>query len=138
MDGARQQSGRGRNIAYWGCTAILCVELLTGGIWDMVRTRYVVGVVTRLGYPEYILTILGLWKLLAVPALLVPGATRLKEWAYAGIFFEMTGAAASHAACGEGKAAIAPLAITAIALLSWALRPAGRTWESFAHGEARA
>jgi hypothetical protein len=113
-------------IGYWIITAILVAELLTGGIWDIVRTAYVAGVVTRLGYPLYILTVVGVWKLMAVPALLAPRLPLLKEWTYAGIFFEMTGAAASHAACAEGREMIAPLVIAMLAVVSWGLRPASR------------
>ncbi len=121
-----QGTTRARKIAYWVITGIVVAELLTGGIWDVARTNYVVAVVSRLGYPVYILTIVGVWKLLAAPALLAPGLGLLKEWAYAGIFFEMTGAAASHMACGEAGQAIAPLAIAGLAVISWGLRPGSR------------
>lgn len=117
---------RARKIGYWIITGLLVAELLTGGIWDVVRTSYVVAVVIRLGYPLCVLTIVGVWKLLAVPALLAPGMGLLKEWAYAGVFFEMTGAAASHAASGEYREAIAPLLIAALVVVSWWLRPASR------------
>jgi hypothetical protein len=123
----RREAGvRAKRIGYWIFTGLLAAELLAGGAWDVARTHYVADVVTRLGYPLYLLTILGVWKLLAVPAVLIPRFGRLKEWAYAGIFFEMTGAVVSHAACGEGSATIAPLVITALAVASWALRPANR------------
>ncbi|MGB7168080.1 MAG: DoxX family protein [Acidobacteriaceae bacterium] len=131
-----ERRGTGRVIGYWGVTGLLCAELLAGGFLDVLRTHYAVGIVVRLGYPPYILTVLGLWKLLAIPALLAPGFTRLKEWAYAGIFFDMTGAAVSHAACGEGKAVIAPLVIAVLAMVSWWLRPASRRCEAFARAEA--
>jgi len=126
---------QGKSVGYWVTTGLLAAELLTGGVWDVSRTHYVVGVVARLGYPLYVLTIVGVWKLLAVPALLAPGLPRLKEWAYAGVFFEMTGAAVSHAACGEGRAAIAPLMLAALALASWGLRPASRSCRAL-RGEA--
>ncbi|HEX4036997.1 MAG TPA: DoxX family protein [Acidobacteriaceae bacterium] len=139
MSTAQQQSaGRARVIAYWGITALLGAELLTGGVWDVLRTQYVVGVVSRLGYPLYILTIVGVWKLLAVPALLTPGLARLKEWTYAGIFFEMTGAAVSHAACREGTAVIAPLVIAGLAMISWSLRPHSRAAGAWLQADKRA
>lgn len=117
-----------RIIAFWITTAILAFELVLGGFWDIFRVPYVRHVILQLGYPLYLLTILGLWKLLAALALLAPRFPRLKEWAYAGIFFEMTGAAASHAAVGKSPTAlIAPLFITALTLASWALRPSSRT-----------
>jgi DoxX-like family len=129
-----ERKGTVRVVGYWVVTSLLCVELGAGSFLDVLRTHYAVGIVTRLGYPLYILTILGLWKLLAIPALLAPGFTQLKEWAYAGIFFDMTGAAMSHAACGEGKAVIAPLVIAGVAMVSWWLRPAGRRCEAQAQG----
>lgn len=112
--------------AYWSVTGLLVAELLLGGIWDIARTRHVVDVVTQLGYPAYILTILGVWKLLAAPALLAPRLPLLKEWAYAGVFFEMTGAAVSHLACGGGPGVIVALVTAALAVVSWWLRPASR------------
>lgn len=131
-DGASEVKGReggvkAKEIGYWILTGLLAAELLTGGVWDVARTHYVVGVVTGLGYPVYLLPIVGVWKLLAVPAVLVPGFGRIKEWAYAGIFFEMSGAAASHAACSQWTEAIVPLIIAALAMASWALRPPRRT-----------
>jgi hypothetical protein len=112
--------------AYWIVTLLLCAELLTGGTWDLLRTSYVVGIMNRLGYPLYVLTIIGLWKILVVPALLAAGLPRLKEWAYAGIFFDMSGAVISHAARGESSAVIAPLLIAVFAMVSWKLRPQSR------------
>lgn len=138
MESGQQSTGRGRVVGYWVVTALLCAELLTGGIWDVLRTHHVVGVVTGLGYPAYLLTLVGVWKLLAVPALLAPGFARLKEWAYAGIFFEMTGAVVSHAACGQETLVIAPLVITAIGMVSWGLLPPGRRWGAPARAEGKA
>ncbi len=112
---------------YWVFTIISALELLAGAEWDLTRRPDAVGVVTQLGYPVYMLTIVGIWKALAVPALLVPGFPRLKEWAYAGVFFEMTGAAASHAAKGDFRSLIGPLVFAAFAMASWALRPQNRT-----------
>ncbi len=114
-------------ICYWVFTIIAAVELLVGAEWDLTHRPDVVQLVTHLGYPTYVLTILGFWKLLAIIAWLVPGFPRLKEWAYAGVFFETTGAAASHIASGNGVVAAAgPLILTAFALASWALRPQSR------------
>ena len=74
----------------------------------------------HLGYPAYLAKILGTWKLLGVVALLAPGFRRLKEWAYAGFFFNLTGATLSHFASGDAVGqAIAPVIILSIGLLSW-------------------
>ena len=117
-----------RRIGYWTTTTILALALLSGGLAQLARLPPNVEGVVRLGYPAYVTTILGLWKLLGVAALLAPRLPRLKEWAYAGIVFELTGAAASQLAAGDGAGhVIAPLALAALALASWALRPPART-----------
>ncbi|GHO68023.1 hypothetical protein KSC_069150 [Ktedonobacter sp. SOSP1-52] len=121
-------------IVYWATTAIITLELLAGGLSDLVHggTMLVAGepvadVITRLGYPLYLLTIIGVWKLLAVITLLVPRFPRLKEWAYAGEIIVMTGAAASNAFSGEDTSmVIMPLIFVVLALISWALRPQSR------------
>jgi hypothetical protein len=81
----------------------------------------------HLGYPAYFLAILGTWKILGALVILAPGLPRLKEWAYAGMAYDATSAALSRAAMGDGAVKIiAPLIITALVLISWKLRPAGR------------
>jgi hypothetical protein len=84
-----------------------------------------------LGYPLYFFHILGFWKTLGAIAILVPRFPRLKEWAYAGIFFDLTGAAVSCAAVGDygayGFHIIAPLVLAVLTVASWALRPPSRT-----------
>lgn len=118
---------KAKAIGYWITTGILALELSVGGAWDLAQQDYVRNIITHLGYPVYLLTILGIWKLLGAAALLVPGFPRLKEWAYAGTVFEMSGAAASHALRGDSLAnLIAPVVFTFIAFASWALRPRER------------
>jgi hypothetical protein len=81
-----------------------------------------------LGYPDYVLPLLGAWKIFGALAILAPRLARLKEWAYAGMVFDATGAAVSRAVLGDGPFAVAlPLLISGVVLASWALRPAGRT-----------
>lgn len=121
-------------IGYWVTTAIIEFELLVGGTADLVHGRTVlvagqpvVDVLAHLGYPAYLLTILGIWKLLGGIALVVPRFPRLKEWAYAGILFHMTGAAASWIAIGDNTGEfITPLIFAVLAMASWALRPPAR------------
>ncbi len=121
--------------AYWITTGIITLELLAGGVTDLVHGRsvLVVGepvldVLQTLGYPAYLLTILGVAKLLGALALLAPGLPRLKEWAYAGTVFELLGAALSGLAVGGalGDSVVTPGVFAAIAVLSWALRPSDR------------
>jgi hypothetical protein len=117
-----------KNIAYW-ITTILVAFSMSGGVAQLARVPGVVdGFVRVLHYPPYFVTILGLWKVLGAIAILVPRFPRLKEWAYAGIFFDLTGAAASSAAVGGGVFHIlAPLVVAVLAIASWALRPESRT-----------
>jgi hypothetical protein len=81
----------------------------------------------HLGYPDYFATVLGLWKVAGAVAILAPGLPLLKEWAYAGIVFDLTGAAASHAFSGDdaGKV-ITPIVLVGVAVASWLLRPESR------------
>jgi hypothetical protein len=123
-----------KSIGYWVATTLIVLETFVGGITDLVRGGTelvagppVAGVVTHLGYPVYVLSILGVWKLLGAIVIAAPGLPRLKEWAYAGVVFELTGAAASYVLHGEITSDLAaPLVLAALAMMSWALRPEGR------------
>jgi DoxX-like family len=96
IDGGKMNA---KQVAYWVTTALVAAELIAGGVTDLAHGREVlvagqpvVDVLHQLGYPAYLLAILGVWKLLAAAAILAPGLPRLKEWAYAGTFFELSGA----------------------------------------------
>lgn len=117
-----------RDIAYWATTALLEVELVLGGLWDVFRVHHVRDVVDRLGYPGYFLLILGVWKLLGAVALIVPRFPRLKEWTYAGVVFNFTGAIASHLAAGliDVGALVYLTVMLGVTAASWALRPPSR------------
>jgi uncharacterized membrane protein len=122
---------KAKRIAYW-TTTVLVAFFMSGGVTQILQFKANPhGVVPQLGYPMYFFAILGFWKVLGALAILVPRFPRLKEWAYAGIFFDVTGAAASCAAVGVygayGFHVIAPLVIAGLAVASWALRPASRT-----------
>ena len=118
---------RGRKVAYWSVTILLAAAITLSGIGQLMQLGGNVELVTKLGYPLYVMTILGIWKVLGAIALVVPGLPRLKEWAHAGIFFLMTGAALSHAFANDygdyGFNFILPLAYAALNICSWALRP---------------
>lgn len=116
-----------KTLAYWTTTAIVTAELVAGGVLDLAHASSVVSGLEQLGYPTYLLSILGIWRLLAAAALLAPGLPRLKEWAYAGAFFELTGAALSSLAKGDSVGSVAtPSILAAFAVASWALRPQSR------------
>jgi uncharacterized membrane protein YphA (DoxX/SURF4 family) len=117
-----------RNAIYWVTTALLALELVLGGIWDVLRVSQVHVIIDRLGYPPYFLVILGIWKLLGAVAVIVPRFPRLKEWAYAGVVFDLTGALVSNLASGvtdTGTLAYL-LLMMGVTATSWALRPASR------------
>jgi hypothetical protein len=112
-------------------TILVAFFIGSGGVGQMLQYHaHPHGVVPQLEYPMYFFAILGFWKVLGAIAILVPRFPRLKEWAYAGIFFDVTGAAASCAAVGGygayGFHVIAPLIITGFTVTSWALRPESR------------
>jgi uncharacterized membrane protein YphA (DoxX/SURF4 family) len=124
-----------KTTCYWVATAAIALETLVGGITDLVHGQAmlffggsVVQIIVHEGYPVYLLTILGAWKLLGGIALLVPRFPRLKEWAYAGIFFELTGALVSGIMRGgdPGTVIWPTIILVIITLASWALRPQGR------------
>jgi DoxX-like protein len=118
-------------IGYWVTTGLFAAAFLAAGASELASAPAAVAPTLALGYPAYFVTILGVWKVLSVPALLAPRLPRLKEWAYAGIFFDLTGAAASHAISGDPPGKIAtPLILLLIASASWALRPPSRTWKT--------
>jgi uncharacterized membrane protein YphA (DoxX/SURF4 family) len=117
-----------RTIAYWVTTVLTAFVFLSGGVADVARPDAVIKGMADLGYPAYVATILGVWKILGGFVILAPRIPRLKEWAYAGMLFDLTGAAASHAAVGDPVAKVAtPLIILGIVMASWVLRPESRT-----------
>jgi hypothetical protein len=114
-------------IGYWLATALFCLAMTAGGTMNLLRVEMQKEALTALGYPEYLMTILGVAKVLGVIALLLPKTPLLKEWAYAGFTFDLLGASASHAFnCDAIVEAIIPLVILGIAITSYLLRPASR------------
>jgi uncharacterized BrkB/YihY/UPF0761 family membrane protein len=124
---SRFRSLRWGSVGYWLATLLVAGELGLGGIWDIGRLPMVRDLVVGLGYPSYFLVLLGSWKILGAVVLLVPRRRLLKEWAYAGAFFTYSGAIVSHLTTGYARHEL-PLVIvlTALTVLSWALRPPSR------------
>lgn len=115
-----------RTGTYWAVTAVVVGECAVGGAMDLLRLPPFYPMMIDLGYPSYLATILGLAKLAAAVVLLAPRLPRLKEWAYAGVLINMTGAAASNAAEHRYSGMVAPAAFAVLALASWATRPRSR------------
>jgi uncharacterized membrane protein YphA (DoxX/SURF4 family) len=115
-------------LAYWVTTSLLAAALLAGGGAQLMAVPQTVAGIQELGYPPYFLKILGTWKVLGAIALLAPRLPRLKEWAYAGVFFDLSGAAASHAFSGDAPGGLTPLMLLLLAAVSWRLRSEERAW----------
>jgi len=124
-------TARLKSAAYWICTALTVFFIVPGGLAYALAVPDVVDGVVQLGFPLYFIQLLGVWKVLGGLAILAPGLPRLKEWAYAGMLFELTGAAVANAMMGDTIGALwwhvpAPLMVAAVMVASWALRPASR------------
>ena len=117
-------------IIYWIATIWLALGMLSTGLVQLFKAKGGQGgveMITHLGYPVYLLTFLAVWKILGVVALLIPNYPLLKEWAYAGFFFVMSGAISSHIAMNDEVRELFPaLLLLILTLVSWYFRPAHR------------
>jgi len=114
-------------VVYWVATGFLAFGMLAGGIQQMLQIGGYNEIVTQLGYPLYLLSILGTWKILGVIAILIPKNPLLKEWAYAGFFFAMSGATISHFAVGQAiTEALPSIILLLVTVTSWYFRPNDR------------
>jgi hypothetical protein len=114
-------------IIYWISTIWLALGMLSTGMVQLFGMEEEVGKITQLGYSPFILTILGIWKILGVVAVLIPKFPLLKEWAYAGFFFAMSGAMFSHIANGDHPQELfGPVLLLILTVVSWYFRPAQR------------
>jgi hypothetical protein len=121
---------RKRIIVYWVATLFVAVNALVAGTVDLLRIQPLFGILIHLGFPAYFATILGIWKVLGAISLLAPRRPLLKEWAYAGMFFDFSSAVAAHVSTGDGiVACIGPLVSIGALLASWYLRPRSRRLE---------
>lgn len=116
-----------KKITYWVSTIFLSLGMLAGGFQQMLQIGGYNEIVTQLGYPLYLLSILGTWKILGVIAILIPKRALLKEWAYAGFFFAMSGATISHLAVGQPITEAFPsIILLLVTIASWYFRPNDR------------
>ena len=130
MSKTNPPAGKTGKIIYWIATAWLVLGMLATGSGQLFKMKAGQGgadMITHLGYPIYFLTILGVWKILGVAAVLIPKFALLKEWAYAGFFFVMSGAMISHIVIGDPATELIPsLLLLTLTLISWYFRPASR------------
>src|SRR5687768_9222978 len=91
-------------ITYWITTGLVALAFLLSAVMYLTQTDEVAKGLAHLGYPRYLIPLLAVAKILGAIALLVPKFTRLKEWAYAGIAFDLIGALVSHVALGDYSA----------------------------------
>lgn len=112
-------------IIYWGSTVWLALGMLSSGIVQLLKVEGEIEFITTgLGYPVYFLTLLGIWKILGIIALFIPKFPLLKEWAYAGFFFAMSGAVFSHIAVGNSMTELfGPVLLIILTVVSWYFRP---------------
>ncbi len=114
-------------IIYWIATLWLALGMTSTGIVQLIPLKEEAEMIQHLGYPLYLLTLLGVWKLLGVIAILIPKFGLLKEWAYAGFFFAMSGAVVSHLAMKEDASTLfGPILLIVLTVVSWYFRPESR------------
>jgi hypothetical protein len=114
-------------IIYWIATLWLALGMLSTAIVQLLKVKDEADMMAKLGYPLYLLTLLAIWKLLGIIAVLIPKFGLVKEWAYAGFFFAMSGAVYSHLAIGDDSITLfGPGLLLLLTVLSWYFRPAER------------
>jgi hypothetical protein len=124
-------------IAYWTCTVVIALCIGSGGAAQLLRVPQTIDGMTALGYPLHFIVLLGVWKVLGSLTLLAPGLRLVKEWAYAGIFIDLSGAVVTAAAnAGGAFHIIAPLVLIGFLAASWALRPESRRLRDAGTGAA--
>jgi hypothetical protein len=118
---------KAKTIGYWVTTALVAFVIGAGGVYDFMCGPDVVEMMKHLGYAPYVARLLGAWKVLGAVAILAPGLPLVKEWAYAGIVIDLTGAVVSHLASGDSPTnTVLPIVLIALTAASWALRPESR------------
>jgi len=120
-------------IIYWIATIWLALGMTATGFVQLFKGKEGQGgldMVTHLGYPVYLITILGVWKILGVVALLIPKFPLVKEWAYAGFTFAWISAFVAHYLANDGLEGYLPLVLLAVLFVSYVTRPSNRRWQA--------
>jgi uncharacterized membrane protein len=123
----RKISTRTRSNIYWVATILVALAFFVTGIGNLIPIEHIAHDMLILGYPKYFLLILGTWKILGALTLVVPRTRQLKEWAYAGMLFDLTGAALSRLATGTTIVmVVVPALVACLVMISWVYRPESR------------
>ena len=121
------QSEKRKRIIYWIFTLWMSLGMVSTAIVQLMQNKDELDNFNGLGYPTYLMTILGIWKILGVIAILIPKRLLLKEWAYAGFFFVMSGAIISHLIVGDPAGRTFPaVLLLVLVIISWYFRPDNR------------
>ncbi|WP_347218379.1 DoxX family protein [Chryseobacterium sp.] len=121
------RSEKRTRIIYWVFTLWMALGMVSTAIVQLMKNKDELTNFTNLGYPAYLMTIIGVWKILGVIAILIPKQLLLKEWAYAGFFFVMSGAVISHLIVGDTAGRTFPAVLLfVLVIISWYFRPANR------------
>lgn len=121
------KSEKRKRIIYWIFTLWMALGMVSTAIVQLMKNKDELANFTNLGYPAYLMTIIGVWKILGVIAILIPKQLLLKEWAYAGFFFVMSGAVISHLIVGDTAGRTFPAVLLfVLVIISWYFRPAKR------------
>lgn len=138
MNQPRNDSTKPASWPYWASTTLVFIAFMGSGFANLLHADHVMVDMARLGYPPYFSSILGTWKLAGALSVVAPRLPRIKEWAYAGMVFDLSGAALSRAAIqDEALTILAPLVVLLVVLTSWRTRPAARTSRAFAWTQDR-
>lgn len=117
-----------KSILYWVSTILVTLIYVATGILNLMGSDHILTDILHLGFPPYIMKILGFWKLMAAITILLPKTIRLKEWAYAGMLFDLSGAAFSRMSIGDPpQMIIVPLLIMGLVMISWVSRPESKS-----------
>jgi len=123
----QNKSQKRNRIIYWIFTIWMALGMVSTAIVQLMKNEDELRNFTNLGYPAYLMMIIGVWKLLGVIAVLIPKRPLLKEWAYAGFFFVMSGALSSHIIVGDTFGRTFPaLLLLVLVIISWYFRPSDR------------
>lgn len=123
----QNKSQKINKIIYWIFTLWMSLGMVSTAIVQLMKNKDELANFTNLGYPSYLMTIIGIWKILGVIAILIPKFPLLKEWAYAGFFFVMSGAVISHIIVNDSFSNTFPaVLLLVLVIISWYFRPANR------------